>query len=564
MQRRSQLIFAFACVITLTLATFAPGLNFDFINFDDNVYITENPPVLAGLSAESIHWAFTKAHAGMWHPLTWLSHMLDIELFGLDPWGHHLVNIILHSISAGLLLCLAFELGMSLPIAMVVALIFAVHPLRLESVVWMSERKDTLSICLGLLTLLLWLRATSVTGRTLSCLCYILALLAKPSVIVLPGLMYLLQDWHAALTFKLSSVWKFVRENAAFFLAALCVTGFAFWSQDQGGALKSLSGFDLPRRIDTAALAICAYLGQLVWPSNTALFFPYQSYLPGIGIGVLIVLGGLTALLWRQQSAFPELLRGWLFYLLALLPVMGLVQIGGQALAHRYSYLAHIGILLGLGAMVQRMLSRPSAETNLSRALPWTLLFIPLVFGLQTQRLLPHWQDSRSIFEHTLNVWPDNFMAQLNLGVALEQTTGIETALPHYQAAVQLSPQYPAALNSLGSAYAKLGRYQEAIEVFTRILKRHPDHSLARYNLGLTYSHQGAYLHALDTWLPLIQTGHSAAEQSSAWVLNRLPPEQGCLLPKGSHPLRHLVFADQHVASEELRAQWGRVFACDE
>lgn len=456
---------------------------FDFINFDDNIYLTENPSVAAGLTWQGVRWAFTTSVGGHWHPLTWLSHMLDISLFGMNPGPHHLVNVALHALNGTLLYLLLSRVLREWRVPLFASLLFALHPLRVESVAWVAERKDVLSMFFGLTTLLLY--QSSARGRSkqwlLLAICsYVLALLSKPTVVVLPFLMVLIDWWsgtlrQAPLKGEILSGWRCISETRLyiFFWLALSSAVITVFAQSAGGGLRTLEEVPLLARIQMPLLGYLAYLGKLFFPLGLSIFYPAFDPAPGLATGSLIGLGAITWICWSLKTIAPWFLFGWLWFLVALLPISGFITVGGQFVADRWTYLAHIGPIVAL------------VYGSVRRHPHWAgaaLTLILVTLGYLTYSELPHWKSSESLFQHALKANPANFMAHTNLGVALAQSGRKEEALYHYEEAARLNPFYPEALNNLGTLRAEGGRIREALELFEKALVIKPSFEIARQN----------------------------------------------------------------------------------
>lgn len=520
------------------VALYLPVRQFSFVNFDDNEYVTENPYVLAGLKAENIRWAFTQSHSGHWHPLTWISHMLDVELLGMNPGAHHLVNVGFHALNTVLMLFLTFRLTGLLGLSVFCAALFGFHPMRLESVAWVAERKDVLSVCFGLLTSLAYLRyaADRTVARYLAVLgLFAIGLLAKPMLVTLPVL-FLLFDLLGVSRAK-SSI-QLVRTEAVEIrsltdhlvgrivekVPLLCLSigssVAVIFAQKASGGYKTLADTSLVDRLSNVFVGYLGYLGKLFWPSGGGVFYPLISYPPGVGVGAFLSVVCITFLVVSKRQRYPYLCFGWLWFLISLLPVIGFVQVGGQSLADRWTYLPHIGLIIALSLYVR--------ERALQVQLPYLLPVIAAVPLLGcfwvTQDRLPHWRDSEAIFRYTLAVSPDNFMAHTNLGAELDRQGRLGEATVHYEEAARLHPGYPQALNNLGILRARQNRVEEAVQLLQRTLAIQPGHKVARYNLGIAYSQRGDNIRgAVELIRALaIDPGYGDARSSLQIVAGRL------------------------------------------
>lgn len=511
------LLFA-TCIFFTVLTLFYPAKEFSFYNFDDNEYITENPFVFGGLTKENILWAFSKTHSGHWHPLTWISHMIDIELFGLDPGAMHLENIVIHALNSCLLFFFVFRLIGSSSFALFAAAIFGFHPMRLESVVWIAERKDVLSMFFGLSALLAYQRysskRTAINYLLVFCL-FALGLLAKPMLVTLPVL-FLLVDWFTKRPIKLS----LILEKVPLLILSLGSSYAVILGQKASGSLQSLGETSLFDRVANASVGYLGYLGKLFWPTGLGIFYPLISYPPGIAAGAVISLLLITWLCFRERALKPYLQFGWLWFLITLLPVSGLIQVGGQALADRWTYLPHVGLIIAAGLFARMELK----NLGLNKVLTSLSVIAPLILVGVTRYELPNWQNSETVFRHTLEVSPTNFMAHTNLGAELDRTNRLDEALIHYEEAARLNPTYPQALNNLGILRARQNRISEAMELLQKSLSIRPGDTNVIYNLGLAFSQSGDNLSAANKFINVLLINPNAqnARDSLRIVIARL------------------------------------------
>lgn len=454
--------------------------SFAFLNFDDPAYVTENPVVARGLSADGVRWAFTARTQGHWHPLTWLSHMLDASLFGLDPFGHHLTNVLLFAAGAAALFAFLADRDVPLEAAFLGALFFALHPLRAESVAWVAERKDVLSFALGLGAAIAWHRGSP----RLSWAALAASLLAKPTFVSLPPLL--------VLSDRAAGVRRPWRAYLPGFALAAASCALALRTQEEGGAIQPL---DLAARLGTMAASYGAYLGKFVLPLRLSIFHPWRPTPAILACALLTVLAVLTALGFRARGRHPRAWFGWTWFLVTALPVSGAVPVGGQLYADRWTLVPHVGLLLALLSFFHRPHWARTAIGFAAVAAMATL----------AHANLPAWRDSEAVFRHALAVDPENFMAHTNLGAALAVRGEYAAAERHYAAAARLRPGYAEAQNNLGTALARRGRYDAAIEHFRSAVALAPRLSSARYNLGLAYVGAGRAVDGATTWIALLR-----------------------------------------------------------
>ncbi|MES1180725.1 MAG: hypothetical protein ABUL66_02560, partial [Verrucomicrobiota bacterium] len=411
-----------------TLLVYLPVTRNGFVNFDDGDYVTGNRLVKDGLTWAGIRWAFTTFHASNWHPLTWLSHMLDCQLFGLSPGAHHCVNVLWHAANTVLLFVLLLRLTSSLWPSAFVAALFAWHPLHVESVAWVAERKDVLSTCFALLTLLAYTRyAQSTTSDRrqvaggfsssffilhssfyLALVCFALGLMAKPMLVTLPFVMLLLDYWPLK-RFSVSA-FRFYRfplllEKLPFFLLAAVSCVITYRAQDAGASVASLERVPLHLRLENSLVSYPAYLLKTIWPANLAVIYPLPKEIPGIAAAtaaaVLIFFSTVVA---RARQRSPYLLVGWLWFLGTLVPVIGLVQVGSQSMADRYTYFPLIGVFIAAAFGVHALAVRFQFPKLAAAAAGLTLT---ACVGL-AENQLRHWRDSESLFAHAVAVTKNN------------------------------------------------------------------------------------------------------------------------------------------------------------
>ncbi len=480
-----------------TLALYNSVNQHPFVNYDDDRYVTENPHVRAGLTAETIRWAFTTSEQANWHPLTWLSHALDCQLFHLNAGGHHLTSLLVHVANVVLLfLLLAYATGRAGP-SLLVAALFAFHPINVESVAWVAERKNLLCTFFFFLTIGAYgwyARKPDWKRYLLVALLFACGLMAKPMVLTLPFVLLLLDYWplgrakgslSGASELPRESWAKLVTEKVPLFALSAASAAITMKAQQAGGAIRSTTQFSLGVRLENALVAYGMYLWKTIWPARLAPLYPHpgDSLAAWQVISSVLVLGAVTALVWRFRSK-PYLLVGWLWFLGTLVPVIGLVQVGDQAMADRYAYIPLIGIFI--------MIAWTAVDLAEARRIPLAARIVAaacvlIALATVTHAQLLYWQSNSDLWSHTLDVTRKNFIAEDNLGGALLLEGKPEEAYPHFQAAAQINPQDPMSHANLGAYLQEHGRLQEAVEQYNATIRLTSDRGL----LASTYANQG-------------------------------------------------------------------------
>ena len=476
----------------LTVAIYAPVGGFDYVELDDPVYVTENAQVRAGLTLDGVRWAFTTGTAANWHPLTWLSHMLDVSLFGVSPGPHHVVNLVLHVTTTLLLFLLLNRMTASPWRSGFVATVFALHPLHVESVAWVAERKDVLSACFWMLTLLAYveytrrpsrLRMAAVTGI------FAAGLMAKPMLVTLPFVLLLLDLWPLQRWSRseLRALIPLVNEKLPLFVLTVASSVITVVVQSRGGAMAGLQTVPLGLRVENAITSATAYLSKMMWPVDLSLLYSLPDRVPASQLAVsLLVLATITVLVFRSISTRPFLLVGWLWYLGTLVPVSGIIQVGVQAMADRYTYIPMIGIAIMVAWAPGPSMGRSSVARAIVAAAGITLV---LAMAVMTRAQLPVWQNNVTLFTaatmHTMGV--DEYGAHLSLGAALLQQKRFDEARAHYQRANDLRPKSAEATYGLGLAYLHAGRTADAIAPLEEAVSLAPEDSDRRNDLAVTY-----------------------------------------------------------------------------
>jgi len=530
---------------------YAPLMQYGFVNYDDPQYIVQNRHVTSGLTWEGIIWAFTTGHEANWHPLTWLSHMLDVRFYGLSAGGHHLTNVLFHVVNTVLLFWLLLQMTGAPGASMFVAALFAVHPLHVESVAWIAERKDVLSTFLGMLTLCAYVRYVRqprpIRYLTVALL-FAAALMAKPMLVTLPFVLLLLDFWPLGrLVFRPKSnlaerIWEKV--------PLLILTGISsvvtFIVQQRGGAMVGVEVLPLVSRIANACVAYFTYTGRMFWPTRLAVLYPAASIGLHWWLAAALGLLALSVLSIWAAPRRPYIPVGWFWYVGTLVPVIGLVQVGRQALADRYTYIPLIGLFLiiAFGAV---------EASKAFRLRTWQLttgggIAIAACLWL-TDAQIRNWSSSNALWEQTLKVTFRNSLAHFNLGAALEDQGRLEDAIYHYSEALRIEPGYADAHCNLASALMKSGKtdrldevhshlteairlrpnfpeaqnafgiyllqqrkLDEAISHFSEAIRLKPDYPVAHNNLATAFGYKGLFNEAISAYMQAVRVDPGYAE----------------------------------------------------
>ena len=504
----------------VTLVVYLPVMRNGFVNFDDGDYIVKNPVVQAGWTWPGVKWAFTTTCANNWHPLTWLSHMTDCQFFKLNPAGHHFVNALIHALNSGLVFLFLLRLTGKSWASLFMAALFAWHPAHVESVAWASERKDTLSTFFALLALLSYTRYArskvanrepntgTLDGRrpTLdywaAFMFLTLGLLAKPMLVTLPFVFLLLDFWplkrFSVAGFKIPDFSRLLIEKIPFFIliAASCVTTFLVQSHEFHGhaAVAPLQSFRLDFRFGNLPLALAGYIAELFWPVNLCVFYPLPAIyvIPKVaGTALLVITISIVA--WRWRMTRPYFLMGWLWFTGTLMPVIGIVQVGSQAMADRYTYIPSIGFFLAVMLLVGEAVEK----IRLSRkviAILGGLVCATCIFG--TEHQIRTWEDSETLFRQATEV-VDSDTSRINLGAALEEKNRLEEAAEQYVAGLELNPRRPELYNNLAHVLDLLNRPAGALAAYRAALKVVPQDASQLTGAGYELERLGRYDEAL-------------------------------------------------------------------
>ena len=528
-----------AGLFLLVFLVFLPAVKNDFVRYDDQDYVTDNPQVKAGLTAAGVAWAFTTGHASNWHPLTWISHMLDCQVYGLKPWGHHLTSVLFHAANTLLLFILLRRMTGANWRSLIVALLFGLHPLRVESVAWVAERKDVLSTFFWMLTMWSYIFYTERSARpdskfkvyyVLTLAFFALGLMCKPMLVTLPFVLLLLDWWPlrriSKVEFSVSnleqretarfgsvSYKRMLLEKVPFFTLAALSSVITFLVQ-RG---KMSEPVTLAIQLENAVVSYCRYLGKLIWPEGLAVFYPHPGFWPAgawLGCGlILIILSGVAFALRKSRPWFAV---GWCWFLGTLVPVISIVRVGSQSMADRYSYVPIIGILLLVVWSGYELLKRRPAVKLFA-----IVLFIGglvVCVGL-TERQIGYWRDSYVLFHHAANVTSDNVMALVNVAEIDAQQGRLDEAIADYEKVVRIKPRYAEAMNNLGLLLIRQHRFDEAADVLQSALAVEPISPVYHNNLGRALSAQGRFDEAIVQFQEALQWQPDYARAHQNWGL---------------------------------------------
>lgn len=516
--RRNQVLISIG-IAALVAAVFGRTVTFDFVNYDDPIYIYQTPAITGGLNWKSVPWAFTHIHGQNWHPLTTLSHMLDCQLYGVAAAGHHFTNVLLHSLSAVLLFLTLRRITAAMWRSALAAALFAIHPLRVESVAWIAERKDVLSGLFFVLTIAMYaryVRNRSATAYALTLLAFAAGLLSKPMLVTTPFVLLLLDFWPLQRLRNERLVRLFTEKVPLLFLSlGSCVATLIAQKQYIG------VGEELPMnaRLTNALLSYLIYVQQMFWPADLAPFYPHRETNVSASevATALLFLIGVTAAAIILRKRKPYAAVGWFWYLGMLVPVIGIVQVGWQSHADRYTYLPQIGLCIAvmwlLGDAAVKLRAPRIVLAGAAGCL--VLLFAALGFAQSG-----YWRDSETLWKHTLAVSPRNDVAENNLGILLADRGRYDEAIAHYQTALRLRPRNAVAHLNLGNALILRGDLASALREVRRAIEIDPSNVDAHNALGVMRLQQGDVRGAIDEWTRslAVDPENGNAANNLAWV----------------------------------------------
>jgi protein O-mannosyl-transferase len=534
--KKHQSLLICLTLIAATIIAYEPVRHNEFISYDDTLYITENPRVQRELSPDSIIWAFTKSHAANWHPITWLSHMLDYQLFGLNPFGHHLVSTTVHIINVLLLFWILSSITEATWASAFVAAVFALHPLQVESVAWASERKTVLSGLFWFMTIAVYIWYTKKPGiwRYISVFAiYGLCIMTKPVVVTLPFVLILLDYWPLGRIGgqktedrgQQKRTWvRLVIEKIPLFALSAILSVITVIAQQKDNTILSLKTRPLDLRIANMFASYMKYIYKMIWPSKLTVYYPYftSDFRWDTAAVCILLFTLITIFLIYMAQRRRYLLFGWLWFAVTLVPVIGLVQAGRQAMANRYMYIPMLGLLIIIGWAAKDFINDNRRRKLIAAALVTVVLCCLVIL---TRGQVKHWQNSLALFEYAQKCTQMNTITEIHYGAALLEADRIKEAETHLQNAVNISPNYPVARFNLGKVFLKEGRFNEAIECFNTY-EGLPEHMVEAYiYLGVAYTQLGRYKPAIQNFTKALdlQPNNCEALNHLAWLMATAP-----------------------------------------
>jgi tetratricopeptide (TPR) repeat protein len=510
----------------ITFAVFGQTLHHQFVDFDDNDYVYANPMVAQGLTWKGIVWAFS-FHAANWHPLTWLSHMLDFQLYGLHPGGHHLTNVLIHIATVIALFLVLRQMTGALWRSAFVAALFAIHPLRVESVAWVAERKDVLSGLFFMLTVGAYVhyarRPRTLSRYGLVVLLFALGLMCKPMLVTLPVVLLLLDYWPLQRAEKFSAL---ALEKLPLLALSAASCGATLVAQHEG--IQTVGPFSAPVRLANALVSCVVYAGQMIWPSGLAAFYPYPLHgLPAWNVALAgLLLAGFSAVAFWQRRNRAWMLAGWLWYLVMLLPALGIIQVGRQAHADRYTYLPQIGLYLAVTWLAAELAAKWRVG---NRTLGILMGAIVTMLAVCAWKQTAYWQNSETVWIHAIESTTDNGVAHSNLGTALAEQGKLEAALEQFQIAVQINPGYADFHNNFGNALFQVGKAYDAAAQYQIALQEGQNDAVVHNNLGNALEQEGKTDEAVAQYQIALQINPRYAEAEydlgNAFALHEKPDQ---------------------------------------
>lgn len=521
MRSRRTIIGIAIALFIITITLYWPTRHYDFVNYDDNDYVSDNAFVVTGLTPQNIRWAFTHFHAGYWIPLTWISHMIDCQFWGARPGPPHLVNVAFHSANAILVFLIFFLTTGAIWRSAFVAALFALHPLHVESVAWIAGRKDVLSTLLWLVAILAYwrfMRGRNARWYAATFVCFILGLMAKPTLVTLPVTLLLLDFWPL----KASQSWtRLFLEKLPFFVASLAFSALTIFTQAGVGSVSSLSQIPISFRLVNALVNYGRYLTKTFWPVNLIAFYPLPNS-PSIWLVLLVTafLFAATVFALKRSKTEPHLLFGWLWFLVTLFPTIGLFQSGGQSIADRFTYVPLIGIFAAISWQTAIFAERSRIVEKIMVAVAIATIGASACLSAVQ---IKQWRDPITLFSRILKIAGPVPVAEDHLGSALYKRGEMDGAIRHFRSAIDLNPRYPDAHNNLGVLLSQRGSYGEAYEQFREAIRLNPQNARAYNNFGNALQQSGETEEAIRNYQRALklQPGYWAAHNNLGAALCR-------------------------------------------
>ncbi len=526
-QQKHISILVYVSIAVATLVAYEPIRHNYFVSYDDDLYM-KNPAVTGGITGDSINLAFTKFYAANWHPLTWLSHMLDYQLFGLNPTGHHLVSVAIHIVNALLLFWILKNITGTMWASAFVAAVFALHPLQVESVAWIAERKTVLSGLFWLLTMAAYIHYVRKPGfgrYLVVLLVFGLCIMTKPIVITLPLVLLLLDYWplerirvrktedrrQRTQDRGGTSTGQLILEKIPLLAMSAILGVLTVIAQQSGGAISTLDKFPLDDRIANAVVSYVKYIGKLVWPSDLAVFYPpshsnLSNATTAICAFIFIVISAISIYIGRRKKYIAV---GWLWFAGTLVPMIGLVQVGDQAMANRYMYLPMLGLLIIIALAGKELIGKLPQLKTVAAITGVTAILSLLIL---TQMQVRHWRNSITLFEYALSVTEDNAITENSYACALFNEDRLDEAEQHFGNALRINPEFDTALIHLARIYLKEGRYDEAVSIYEELIKRNHKTAELYYNLAMALRMQEKYTDSIKYFNKSLELNPNDAE----------------------------------------------------
>ncbi len=513
-QNKLMLFYIYIFLAVTTFSVYMQVKNYEFIDLDDKDYIVDNQPVKTGLTLANIKWAFTTANESNWHPLTWISHMLDCQLFGLNPAGHHLTNVFFHIINTLLLFAILNAMTGLMWRSAFVAAAFALHPLHVESVAWVSERKDVLSTMFGMLTIAAYFYYTkkpSLLRYLPAILLFVLGLMSKPMLVTLPFILLLLDYWPLNRIESINSkgLIRPAIEKIPFFVLSVVSSIITFIAQQKGGSVIELTKLSGKFRLANAFVSYFRYIQKTIWPTKLSVFYPFEYLYPAQAVLAIISLIIISFLVIRFSRNHKYLLTGWFWYVGTLIPVIGLVQVGQQAFADRYSYIPSIGLFIIAAWAIPSLLEKiPYRRAILTAGSIAAVSILYILTYIQTG----YWSNSMTLFQHSINVTKNNSRMYHTLGLTYSRLQLYPQAIEDFRKSIEIDPCDPGAYQNLSAAYNNMGLSEKAIEVCNKALLIKPDDTKSLINLGVALGQLKKFDDAIETFKKGIQANPNDSE----------------------------------------------------